>query len=307
MSTVIELVKQVRDSERLTQRTIAREADVHETTLSTLLKTGTCAGDYESNVRKLETWLNNRGQQQATRKDMSSPSFLELPTSKRIMNLMTIAQSLSSWSMVYEGAGVGKTWAAKEYQRTNNNVWYIEASPFNKTSKAFLEDFAELLGIRGRQTIAVMAKAISKELKGRNGLLIIDEAQYLSDDVLNGIRILLEGQAGGMLLGNDIVRTRMTATRSKVNMKAFWSRVISPAMIQKPTHDDIEMFVRAWGIDDGDVIAYAKRITEKTEGQLRSLDNILKLATSTALSRNERLSVTHVQRAYQNLTENLRG
>ncbi|KGT33509.1 hypothetical protein HC02_28900 [Vibrio parahaemolyticus] len=54
---------------------------------------------------------------------------------------------------------------------------------------------------------------------GRNGLVIIDEAQYLSDDTLNGIRILIEGKAGGMLLGNDVVRTRMTATRSKVNMK----------------------------------------------------------------------------------------
>ncbi|TOI03047.1 hypothetical protein CGI67_26210, partial [Vibrio parahaemolyticus] len=84
---------------------------------------------------------------------------------------------------------------------------------------------------------------------------------------------------------------------SKVNMKAFWSRVISPAMIKHPVPDDIDMFVRAWGVTDAEILRYAQRITPQTEGQLRSLDNILKLASSRALSSGEPLNVEHVKRA----------
>lgn len=308
MNNVLELVKKVRDEEGVAQRVIAREAGVNEGSVSSLLKHGKCPGDMEGIVKKLDRWLANRNKQVRARTALASPGFLELPTAKRIMNLMTIAQSLSSWSMVYEGAGVGKTKAAEEYQRNNPNVWIITASPFCKTSAFVIGELADQLGIRGsRNTIANLTKAISKELNDRNGLVIIDEAQYLSDDTLNGIRILIEGKAGGMLLGNDVVRTRMTATRSKVNMKAFWSRVISPALIKHPQPEDIEMFVRAWGIDDKSIIKFAKDITPQTEGQLRSLDNILKLASSTAKVRDEVLEVRHVERAHRNLTENLRG
>ncbi|MDF4337007.1 hypothetical protein BTZ05_24785 [Vibrio parahaemolyticus] len=307
MNDVIERVKLARLEHGLTQRAIARESGVNEGSLSALLKHGTCAGDKQSYLKKLEMWLNNRDHQQETRSTLASPAFLELPTAKRIMNLMSIAQNLSSWSMVYEGAGVGKTKAAEEYQRTHNNVWIVTASPFCKTSAYVIGELAEQLGVRGCRTIATQTKAVAKELVGRNGLVIIDEAQYLSDDTLNGIRILIEGKAGGMLLGNDVVRTRMTATRSKVNMKAFWSRVISPAMIKHPVPDDIDMFVRAWGVTDAEILRYAQRITPQTEGQLRSLDNILKLASSRALSSGEPLNVEHVKRAHQKLAENLRG
>jgi len=307
MSDIIERVKKVRDKHKLTQATISRESGVNQGSLSSLLVHGRCPGDTRKYLTLLENWLKSRESQQATRVRLASPGFLELPTAKRIMNLMEIAQSLSSWSMVYEGSGVGKTAAAKEYQRTHNNVWIITASPFCKTSAFVVGELAEQLGIRGRNTIASHTKAIGKALTDRNGLVIIDEAQYLSDDTLNGIRILIEGKAGGMLLGNDVVRTRMTATRSKVNMKAFWSRVISPALIKHPVPDDIEMFVKAWGIEDADILRYAQRITPQTEGQLRSLDNILKLASSRAMLLDEPLNVTHVERAHRKLAENLRG
>ncbi|KGT33508.1 hypothetical protein HC02_28895 [Vibrio parahaemolyticus] len=83
--------------------------------------------------------------------------------------------------------------------------------------------------------------------------------------------------------------------------------MISPALIKHPVPDDIDMFVRAWGVTDAEILRYAQRITPQTEGQLRSLDNILKLASSSAIARDEPLSVEHVKRAHQKLAENLRG
>ncbi|WP_341495726.1 AAA family ATPase [Photobacterium damselae subsp. damselae] len=312
MNQVIEQVKHLRDVERLTQRAIAKESGVTESILSSLLK-GTYLGQSDVYEKKLALWVESKKESKAALKEasnelLSEPEFLMLPTAKQIMGLMGVAQSLKSWSMVYEGAGVGKTMAAKEYQRTHNNVWIVTASAFCKTASFVLGELAEQLGIKSQgMTIARLSKAIAKELDGTNGLVVIDEAQYLSDDVLNGLRILIDGKAGGMLLGNDVVRTRMTTTRSKINMKAFWSRVISPANVKHSSAEDIAIFVRAWGINDESMIKYALKVTPKTEGQLRSLSAIIKLAASTAKSKGQDISAQHLAIAHDYLTESLRG
>lgn len=55
-------------------------------------------------------------------------------------------------------------------------------------------------------TRARMSEAIAQRISGTNGLLLIDEAQYLSERILNGIRVLTDDRIGVVLLGNDVVK-----------------------------------------------------------------------------------------------------
>lgn len=307
MNQIIEQVKLIQETTGLSNRKLAKEAGFGEVILSRLLK-GVYPGNSEKYLEMLRVWVSTQNEfKDSLKQTLSEPGFIELPTAKRIINLMSTAQTLSRWSMAYEGSGVGKTMAAKEYQRTHSNVWIITASAFCKTSRFVLGELGDYLGIRTQgMTVARMTQAIAKELDGAKGLIVVDEAQYLSDDVLNGLRILSEGKAGVMLLGNDMVRTRMSATRSVVNMKPVWSRIIHPARIAEASGNDIETYVKAWGITDKDMIAYAKQVTPKTNGQLRTLGDVIKLSLSMAHSSGCEVSLSHMKQSFDYLTATIK-
>lgn len=307
MNQIIEQVKQLQEASGLSNRQLAKQAGFSDGILSGLLK-GTYPGNSQKYLDMLQVWISTQSEFKASLKQtLTEPNFIELPTAKRIMNLMSTAQTLSRWSMAYEGSGVGKTVAANEYQRTHSNVWIITASAFCKTSRFVLGELGECLGLRTQgMTVARMSQSIAKELDGAKGLIVIDEAQYLSDDVLNGLRILAEGKAGVMLLGNDMVRTRMSATRSKINMKPVWSRIIHPARIAEASSDDIEAYVTAWGIKDKDMIGYAKKVTPNTNGQLRTLGDVIKLSLSMAHSSGCEVSLIHMKQSFDYLTASIK-
>ncbi len=305
MEAIIEKVKSVIDSGVLTQRQLAKQAGIGEAVLSALLK-GNYKGDIKKNISALTVWYGQytKQQEQAARQ-LKEPGYLPLPTSEKIMQLMAMAQNLGRWSMAYEGSGVGKTFSALEYQRNHRNVWIVTVcSDFGRTSSYILDELAEQLGLKlGSVTLARKKKAIQEALDGTQGLIVIDEAQYLSDNTLNGLRILSEGRVGVMLLGNDVVRTRMNATRSEINMRPVWSRIIHPERIEKSSGEDIAGLLDGWGIHDASIKAYALKMVPKTNGQLRTLGDMIKLAGFIADKDTEALSLRHIQSAHHYLME----
>ena len=219
---------------------------------------------------------------------------------------MDLARTMRRWSMVYEGSGIGKTVTAEEYQRKHNNVWIVTASNLCKSARAILSELCESMNIKtSNMTVYRMQKAIAQELDGSNGLIIIDEAQYLSDDVLNGLRILAERKCGVFLLGNDVVRTRMSAARSQVNMNPIWSRMIRPTCIKVASKEDIKSYMQAWGIQDQEFFKAAYAIVPKTTGQLRTLADMIMLASSSASRNHEPLTPKHLAAAHHYLKESI--
>lgn len=305
--SIIEQVIQVRESEGLTNRQISKESDVNEGILSKLLNNKPYTGDIQAQYNKLATWLKTRNTQvEEFQNVLQEPDFLPLPTAQTIWKLMDMARTMRRWGMVYEGAGIGKTMTAEEYQRQHNNVWIVTASDFCKSARAILSELCDRVGVKSTgMTAARMNKALEDALSGSNGLIIIDEAQYLSDNVLNGLRILSERKCGVFLLGNDVVRTRMSAARSQVNMNPIWSRTIRPTCIKTASQGDIQNYMMAWGINDTQMHKAACDIVPKTTGQLRTLADMIMLASSSASKNKEALTPKHLVAAHHYLMESI--
>lgn len=307
MNTIIPQVLKVRDSEGLSNRQISKESGVGEAILSKLLNNKPYTGDTQTQLNKLETWLKTRNTQlEEFNNVLKEPDFLPLPTAQTIWKLMDMARTMRRWSMVYEGSGIGKTVTAEEYQRKHNNVWIVTASDFCKSARAILSELCDRVGVKtSGMTAARMNKALEDALKGSNGLIIIDEAQYLSDNVLNGLRILAEHKCGVFLLGNDVVRTRMSAVRSQVNMNPIWSRMIRPTCIKTASKGDIQNYMMAWGITDSEMHKTAWSIIPKTTGQIRTLADMIMLASSSASKNQEALTPKHLVAAHHYLMESI--
>lgn len=309
MNQIIEQVKQIKENEKLTNRDIAKQAGFSEQILSALLR-DKYSGDSESYIEMLRKWVNARAEKESKTEladGLTEPGFVMLPTTKNIMGIMQVAQNLKRVAMAYEGSGVGKTEAAREYQRQHPNVWIITVSEFARTSMSVVDELARLIGVDVHgMTLARKNEVLVKALDGAHGLIVIDEAQYLSDNTLNGLRILAEGRAGITLLGNDMVRSRMQATRSAINLRPIWSRTIRPMRIETTTDKDIEVYMSAWGITDKDMVKLAKKVVPNTNGQLRTLGDAIKLGCSLADRAKEALGVNHLTTAFGYLTESIK-
>lgn len=309
MSQIIEQVKQIKEREGFLNREIAQQAGFGEQILSALLK-GKYTGSTEKYVEMLRKWVNAqaaRGVKTEFKNGLKEPEFVMLPTTKNIMSIMQVAQSLKRWSMAYEGSGVGKTEAAREYQRENPNVWIITVSEFVRTPMAVLNRLAKAMGVNVQgMTKDCKEERIGDALDGAHGLIVVDEAQYLSDDTLNAIRVLAEGKAGVVLLGNDVVHSRMQATRSLVNLNAILSRTIRPLCIETSSADDIAAYMNAWGINDASMIAYARKVIPKTNGQLRTLCDAIKMGCSLADSASKPLDEMYLKKAIGYLTDTIK-
>lgn len=309
MSQVIEQVKQIKERESFTNREIAKQSGFGEQILSALLR-GKYTGDSAAYVELLRKWVNaqaERGVKTEFKNGLKEPEFVMLPTTKNLMSIMQVSQSLKRWGMAYEGSGVGKTEAAREYQRENPNVWIVTVSEFARTSMSLLNELARQIGVDVQgMTLANKNSRLIQALDGAHGLIVIDEAQYLSDNTLNGLRILAEGRAGVVLLGNDMVHSRMQATRSVINLRPIWSRTIRPLRIETSSDADIEAYMHAWGITDARMIAYAKKAVPRTNGQLRTLGDAIKLGCSLADTASKPLDEMYLKKAIGYLTDTLK-
>ena len=301
---VIEQVKIIIERDVLTKAEVARQSGISPQILTPLLK-DKYAGNSEVYLEKLTNWVSTYETGKTTRRDVcQEPEWVETPTAKSLLEMMRLSQGFQAWTMAYEGAGVGKTEAAKRYQKHNSNVWIVTASPNVKSRKAFLTSIAREMGVHANgMTIDRIDYEIMQRITGSNGLLIVDEAQYTTDDTLNGLRILTENRIGVTLLGNDVVRTRMSASKSRTNMYPVWSRILKSRKIVRSTQKDIQTYLKAWGITDSEVIKWAYKVIPSTTGQLRTLRHLIRLAISIAKDEGIAINANHMDKAYNFIKE----
>lgn len=282
--TLIDQIKQILDQNLITQGKLAKEAGIHASALSTYLK-GSYTGNNEAVTQALTQWLERR---EAKKRFVQAPDFIHTATAKQIFDAFEFARILGTMATVYGMSGAGKTRAAQEFKRTNQNVWIVTASPSRATLSAILYEMAMELGLNDapRQKDK-LARLIVKKLSGSQGLMIIDEADHLPYNALEEIRCLQEetGKDGAtpvgvVLIGNDKVYSRMRgASHQSHEFARLWSRIAQHVSIQKCKKEDVRLIAEAWGLDskDPEIMDILNKIGANGGG-LRSLTQTLRLA-----------------------------
>lgn len=304
MNQVIAEVKRVINDNGLAQAAVATEAGISAATLSTVLN-GTYTGRVDRITRKLEVWLS-RNQQTENIKAATSlsglvkPSFFRMKSSQTVLASLALAHSMNAITMMFGGPGIGKTEAALRYQEDNPNVTLITVSRASGTLTAVLNKLLNGLGLpRKRRTAAQLEDELRQKLTGMRGLIIVDEAQYLSGSALQELRIICENICGIALIGNGEIRDRMTSIRTRDEMEPVWSRVIRAVDMCNISEDDAESYIRAWGFTDEDCISRLKEHCLQANGALRATDFIIQMASEFASHDAEEVSIRHIELAWQ--------
>lgn len=295
-------VKQLIADKGFTQAQIAKECGFSGGALSSYFK-GTYKGDNDKLEAALQSWLD--GQTKKTATFVSAPDFVDTPTAAKIFADFDFVKMFGKMGVVYGASGVGKTQAARQYTRANNNVWMITARPSICTINEVLYEMALELGISDAPKRAgKLSRMLKIKLAGTRGLMIIDEADHLPLKVLEELRILQEdSEVGFMLIGNDKVYTQMQGGfNQRHEFARLWSRNAKRQSVQKNSKKDIDAVATAWGLEltDSKLMTALYSIGQGA-GSLRALTNYLQLAGLQARARNEPITLALILSAQQQM------
>lgn len=248
---------------------------------------------------RIAEWLQQRD---SRTNEVGEPTWVETPTSQRIRGTLAYAQSTPTIALIYGGAGVSKTTSALRYVSNEGEgsrrdylgyggrprAIYVSAAKWVRTPVAILHEISEAVGAASGHAYRndTLAKAILRALMPGD-LLIVDEAQHLDPDALDGIRYFHdEGGIGITYLGNEEVYTRINGRSRKATFAQLSSRVGMRLHIELPTPEDVDAILEAWGIGGRKEREFAHSVALRPGG-LRGLAQVLRQARvlSTGLSK----------------------
>ena len=286
------------ENEETTFKQIALESGLSTGTISSFIN-DKYNGDNERVSQMLQRWLEKY---HAVAELPEPPRFVETQTVKQIWTSMRFASLTESIAVVCGNPGVGKTEAAREYRRTNNNVWMITITPSCASVLECLTELAFELGMNDapRRT-GPLSRALRRRLEGTQGLVIIDEADHLGAEVLEELRLLQEStRIGLVLMGNHRVYSNMTGGNRTVEFARLFSRIAKRTAINKTKKADVKAIADAWQINGEKELELLQQIAQKP-GALRILNHSLRLAAMTAHGKGERVNEDYLRQAFREL------
>ena len=160
------------------------------------------------------------------------PDFVETSVSRTVTNAIAYAHLRGTVAVVYGDAGVGKTFAVREYMKRNS--------------------LAEQLGVRERGDRKITREIVAK-LRNSGRVLVIDEAQHLTVRALNHLRCVSDESGIGIaLVGNEEIYSKLRGS-GKADFAQLFSRVgmRKQVLTNSLTAEDIRNIFGPYGLDEG--------------------------------------------------------
>jgi DNA transposition AAA+ family ATPase len=272
---------------------IARELSISPATLSLFLA-GTYTGNNNEIAKKVERFLTTG----ATRSKLTrAPNiYTELHNTREILQKVEMVHIEREIAVISGPAGCGKTTALKHYALDNSDVIYIELDVTMSSHRTVLLAILEEMGDSARGSTNDLMRRLISKLRGSNRMIILDEAQHMTEKAFDAIRALNDkAQAALVYAGNPTVVKRMYGYR-RDDFGQLCSRCTFDLRL-KNNHklDDIAGMFAVYSLSK-DCLKYLYR-EAKRQGGLRTMTKRYKLAANIAAALGEELSVFHLDEA----------
>lgn len=207
----ISALKQYIEETGKSQTMIARELGYNSGAIISSFLSGTYKAAHVL-IPKIEVLISNRIAKTLAPKE---PEFAKTSMSKIIMDKIEYCRLMGKPVIIYGDAGVGKTMAIKEYVKNNPMAIFITCAPAYKRISGVNYLLCSKLGIRERRTMYAYDEIVYK-LTNSDRVIIVDEAQFLSDDSLEHLRSISDAAGIGIcFVGNSSLFSNITKNESK--------------------------------------------------------------------------------------------
>lgn len=206
-------------------------------------------------------------------------------------------------SAIVGNPGLSKTATIDQYAGTNPNVFKITANPAIRSVLPVLGEICRAAGrdVKVWRSSHGLYQALTARLSGLRALVIVDEAQHLRDDALDQLRAIHdETHCGLVLAGNAAVLGRIQQGGRLVEFAQINSRVSWPQTYLHPFPEDVAMLCEAWGVENARERDFLGKVA-MLPGALRSMTQVLKMATLDARGGDEERTLSHLKTAWTQL------
>lgn len=211
---------------------------------------------------------------------------------QRMTFLLHSAQQDALVLAVTGAAGSGKTEAIRSYARHQQNVYHLLCSEY-WNRRNFLERLLRTMGrdIASTTVSDMMDDAIATLKRRRSPLIVLDEADKLSDSVLYFFITLynnLEDHCGIILAATNFLdkRIQRSLRQRKKGFEEIYSRLGRKCLtLQQVSADDVAAVCRANSITDSRTV---NRIIDESELDLRKVKRLVWAAQKQLAQTTER-------------------
>jgi DNA transposition AAA+ family ATPase len=126
-----------------------------------------------------------------------------------------MAQDDSDIAVIVGDSGTGKTTALRNYAAESHSAVLIEVDS-SFTKNVLMEEIARALGLETKGSLTAITARIVEALRGRDTVVLIDEADYLSDGSLELVRRVIndKAQTGVVLAGLPRLKYKLENLRN---------------------------------------------------------------------------------------------
>lgn len=228
-----------------------------------------------SPTRHLEAMLDVVARTSERKASPADIPFCDTSISKAIAGVIRRAHNDRDFGIFAGRVGIGKTVAIKRYGEQHSNAIIVEAFP-GADSNVILRMLCERVGAVGqRRTKAQMTTALIDALKHSDRVVIVDEAETLTDHALLHLRrisdssntgVVLVGTAGLLGLVHD-PDGKFGQITSRIG---FW-----PPIAQSISEDDCAVLAEAY-LGKPPASTVLEALWESCQGSARALRNLLR-------------------------------
>lgn len=297
-------LRDVMSAEALTQKQVAADSGIAYGSFTPFFG-GTYAGDASRVAEKVQAWLQAHERRAALRPALAMQTFIATPGAADIHQALAHAQDVPDMVVVTGPPGTGKTTALCEYTRRNPNVWTLIAEPSLNSVRALLQGLAACVGTDDLGSQHRIAREVSRRLAGTRGLIIVDEAQHLSSQMLDQLRAFHDQcQIGIAMVGNEAVIGRLEGGRRSAEYAQLFSRVglrIKVGRGRRQVLADVAPLLESWGVPEGDARKRLQAIATHP-GALRAMRKAWVIAQMLACAEQREVTGDDIVHAWARLS-----
>lgn len=170
---------------------------------------------YQGNVKAFEdaaaAWLKR----EARRIAKIDVPVAETAALDSVRKAAAMAQDEADIAVIVGDSGTGKTTALRAYAAESHSAVLIEVDS-SFTKNVLIEEIARAVGVETKGSLTAIIGRVVDALRGRDTVIIIDEADYLSDGSLELVRRVIndKAQTGVVLAGLPRLKYKLENLRN---------------------------------------------------------------------------------------------
>lgn len=295
---------QLKEVESLSWAGLSKRVGIPAGTLSTWVP-----GKYQGDIQAVAASVNKFFLADEARQELALsapvvPNFQFTPTAKKIHGMLRWSQQ-GHMVVITGEAGVGKTASIKQYAGTTPQVVRATMSEGTRSPSGMLLAILRAMGVHGYKSggmggVDTLTNMVMDKIAGTRTLIALDECQYLKDQSLNQIRYIYDETGIGITLAGNVEVMRRIRGGGSAGPSPFaqlHSRVSAVAHFGQPDQGDVDVLLKAWGVEHPAERAFLSKIAA-LPGCLRQMTMTLEAATLAAGSQDEERTLSHLRDAW---------